>query len=200
MRSSFFSSLQAQHYVVVFRPAVIFLGHQEWAWWYTSLSALSFLQFAMCCMGNAVWVFVCEFGRDYSPLPYRDDIIDSVIWANLIFPWAWVSWSSLVNKGYVKYDDLASTIMVGVSLALSAVSVIVCACSLLNPVNPKCDYLEDDQAQCINFSWLKATAIAVACLPMIAWSLMGPSVRTHILDYINLKYEPDPVVSCSFNS
>jgi hypothetical protein len=90
--------------------------------------------------------------------------------------------------------------MVGVSLALSAVSVIVCACSLLNPVNPKCDYLEDDQAQCINFSWLKATAIAVACLPMIAWSLMGPSVRTNMLDYINLKYEPDPVVSCSSNS
>ena len=81
-----------------------------------------------------------------------------------------------MNNGYIKYTDSVSTFMVGASLFVSSVSVIVCSCSLFNPVNPNCKDLADEQ-NCDNYSWMKMTAISLACLPLMAWLLMGPSVR-----------------------
>ena len=192
----------AQQYVVVFRPAVISLQNQHWAWWYTALSALQLMQFTLCFFGHAIWCLITEYGREYSPIPspYRDYIINGVIWANLIFPWTWVGWSSLINAGRVKYTDTISTLMIGLSLALSAASFIVCACSLFNPNNPNCadddddgevtpieddldDLLRDDDdyvAPCENLNWMKVLAIALTCLPIIAWLLMGPAVSPSI--------------------
>ena len=112
----------------------------------------------------------------------------------------------------MKYTDTISTLMIGLSLALSAASFIVCACSLFNPNNPNCadddddgevtpieddldDLLRDDDdyvAPCENLNWMKVLAIALTCLPIIAWLLMGPAVSTsiHLTVLIEIKTLP----------
>ena len=167
----------AQMYITVFRPSVIELGSSKsWAWWYTMLSAVSLMQFFMSCFGNAVWCIVTEFGRPYSPLtPWlRDLASDAVIWGNFIFPWIWVSWSSLINARLVSYTDTLSNVMVTLSLVLSAASVTVNFISLVDPVDPDCND-DDDEKKCLDYNWMKILAISLSCLPITAWMLTGPS-------------------------
>lgn len=181
----------AQMYVVIFRPAVVGIGGQHWAWWYTLLSACALLQFILCCFGNAVWAMITHLSRGYSPIkqPFRDTIFDAVIWGQLLFPWIWVGWSTAINKKWVKYDNPISSMMIGLSLSLSTVSVVVNALSLANPVcgivvtddffelapTPAPTTQDFDGDGCEIWNWMKILAVAIALLPVIAWTLTGPS-------------------------
>lgn len=135
------SGALAQQYVIVFRPAGVSLGNQPWLWWYTTLSVLSMFQFFLCCNGYAIFCIITELGREYTPLRHisvevRDIILNAVIWGNLIFPWIWVAWSSMITYGYVKYTDSWTTsVMIGSSLALSAVTMVVNFISLTGSFN-----------------------------------------------------------------
>jgi hypothetical protein len=193
----------AQMYVIVFRPAIVGLGKQHWVWWYTLLSAFALIQFVLCCFGNTVWVLITHFGRFYSPITsiyYRDLVFDAVIWANLIFPWFWVGWGSAINHEWISYDNdrrsrFITSVMMAMSLTLSAVSVVINAMSLANPV---CDVIVDDDffpfnptpaptlapslplgsdnaGPCNIWNWMKVLAVGIALMPIIAWALTGPS-------------------------
>jgi hypothetical protein len=155
----------AQQFIIVFRPEVLGIGSQPWAWWYVLLSALTLVQFLMNCCGNAIWIIVTQSSRSSSPFPagLRDIIFGTIIWSHLLFPWIWVAWASRINKGNVKYEDIISTVMIFASLVLSAVTVAVNSLSF--------------------FSWgiafwtvPKLLVFGLTIIPLLAWILQGPAV------------------------
>ena len=103
-----------------------------------------------------IWVLITDINRSSSELP--SVFADAVIGANICFPLLWSAWSVAVDKNYVEYNDAISSVVVGLSLGLSAATVSYNTASLIfGGVD----------------SNLQILALVVFSLPAVAWLLAG---------------------------